>query len=1331
MADDDGNYDDDGDDEYWQEEGYSNWLSGNEDEHGFDGYQVSTIDPSPVALIITFLLSILAILLIPFCVAVREKYKKERFRRQLQHQQVAIQSGTRNDKDTSKEWTPYVAPTDADLSNESVEVWHENTQEFMERVKQGAKITSTKIRAKKQQEDKQSLSMNDVDATQPVRDGLLKTTPNTPISLHSIPSPNPRPSNLVETSLSPDEFSEEEFSDEDDDANISINDEDHVLKYYGLDNEMPGGNSIELQMDTAPGEKRPQWWTKWGASLRARQRRLQGAAKVVSNSIHILEPKRKERKRMQERRLQGAAKVVSNSIHILEPKRKERKRMQEPLLFERPASKQQQQEEPTLPWPLNDPQEDSSKQQEDSSKQQLEVDVNSNPVQQDMEPSTSYVNDMMQEMGMVNHKKDSQTTNDGDDDDTLDEVVQAIEEDLLFNFDDELSQGSLSSSYRHVSEKKKSKKVYSDVVESEPSTESSKKQGVAVSTPAAHEEALEKVELVDVPRGTFAEPSVSVTAPTGPVQETTLQNPTADVVESEPSTESSKKQGVAVSTPGAHEEALEKVELVDVPRGTFAEPSVSVTAPTGPVQETTLQNPTAAAVTTTTSSSKPRTGRRSSFLGLRFRKQEAVKRSASPRRHSLDNQAIARHHSTSNEQATIPTETRVPVDQLPRQEPELPATNAREVLILPTSPNAPPTDDAFHPRVAPDRASPVHKSAQKTTTTLVPVDRAADHDYIEMKDEDPTASNTKESSKLVKSPSVSPPSDKEDLQTPQQTPLATDDGYYVLMDGDDQNNESASALVPRAKKKVNVNLCCGKRPWWRFLCSRRFRRKVSKCATWDAEMDALLGLALPFTLHTIVANVLGLMEVAVIGRMLGTQSLAAFYSVSFIYTLSTMLMEGAHTSLLTLCSHAIGAKRYYLAGQMVQIAAVIYQVMLIPFAITFVYFLEDIVEWLGFDEQVADMAYRYAILVYAAEFINPLDEGLYYLLDVTGHEIYATIMGLASSSTSFVCVLCVGLFLENPSLQEIGLVHMAIDVVFFLLNVCLIYYFTWFDKYWAGILGNFALAETRAVRLFLKQAVPLSLGYVMAYGEWEVLFVFAGYMGPAEVAVWGLLGDIWESLEEIGLATADAAEVRVANLMGSDQPQRARYCAHKSVVVSVLVAILCSVPIYACSEQIPSWFTKDETLQEMFKTLIPYACLGNVTMMFGSVSWTLLGAQGRFGLATAMGFIGSWGVTLPLSAISTLVLGYDLQGLASSVVIGYACSGALNSYFLVRSNWEKLSLKIQRKNRSEEKQFQSKSLKTQMEETEKEYIPQPMNLEDLDWNELPEHGTFCLFLILW
>lgn len=255
-------------------------------------------------------------------------------------------------------------------------------------------------------------------------------------------------------------------------------------------------------------------------------------------------------------------------------------------------------------------------------------------------------------------------------------------------------------------------------------------------------------------------------------------------------------------------------------------------------------------------------------------------------------------------------------------------------------------------------------------------------------------------------------------------------------------------------------------------------------------------------------------------------------------------------------------------------------------------------------------------------------------------------------------------------------------------NLIVFLWTKWFDNYWRGMIGNFAFCNFRVVRLFLRQAVPLSLGYVMSYSEWEVLYIFAGTMGPAEVAAWGLLGDLWGALEAIGLASADAAEVRVATLLGSNEPKRARYCAHKSLLVCVCVAFMLSLPLAALSSYVPGWFTKDETLQGILRDLVPLVCFGNIAMMFGSVSWTLLGAQGRFGLATAMGFIGSWVVTLPLSAISTLVLGYDLQGVVSSVVIGYGASGALNSYFLMRSNWEKLAFNIQRKNKEDDGKLQ-------------------------------------------
>uniref|UniRef100_A0A7S3DXC0 Uncharacterized protein n=1 Tax=Entomoneis paludosa TaxID=265537 RepID=A0A7S3DXC0_9STRA len=140
----------------------------------------------------------------------------------------------------------------------------------------------------------------------------------------------------------------------------------------------------------------------------------------------------------------------------------------------------------------------------------------------------------------------------------------------------------------------------------------------------------------------------------------------------------------------------------------------------------------------------------------------------------------------------------------------------------------------------------------------------------------------------------------------------------------------------------------------------------------------------------------------------------------------------------------------------------------------------------------------------------------------------------------------------------------------------------------------------------------------------------------------------------------------------------------------------------------------------MFSELVPYICVGNVTLMFGSMSWTILGASGRVGLATATGFLGSWGVTLPLSALSTLFLGYDLQGMVSAIVIGYSCSGAMNSYFLMRSNWENLARKIQKKNRN---YGVAKIAPTDAG------IETTINYDYEQWEELPDHAKDAALLI--
>ena len=46
-------------------------------------------------------------------------------------------------------------------------------------------------------------------------------------------------------------------------------------------------------------------------------------------------------------------------------------------------------------------------------------------------------------------------------------------------------------------------------------------------------------------------------------------------------------------------------------------------------------------------------------------------------------------------------------------------------------------------------------------------------------------------------------------------------------------------------------------------------------------------------------------------------------------------------------------------------------------------------------------------------------------------------------------------------------------------------------------------------------AIPLSLSWVLTYGEWEIMTLIVSFMGPAEVAAWGLLGFLWSLFEQI------------------------------------------------------------------------------------------------------------------------------------------------------------------------------------------------------------------------
>jgi hypothetical protein len=145
--------------------------------------------------------------------------------------------------------------------------------------------------------------------------------------------------------------------------------------------------------------------------------------------------------------------------------------------------------------------------------------------------------------------------------------------------------------------------------------------------------------------------------------------------------------------------------------------------------------------------------------------------------------------------------------------------------------------------------------------------------------------------------------------------------------------------------------------------------------------------------------------------------------------------------------------------------------------------------------------------------------------------------------------------------------------------------------------------------------------------------------------------------------------------------------------------------------------------------VLPYCAIGNVTLTLGSLAWTLVGAQGRYNVATFHGCIGryvyvyvicnttlvivlivapasaahthslSWSlslslylslflctksyslfVTIPCACVSIFYFQWGLPSLAASVVIGYMVSGAFNSVTLLLSDWEYISYRVMIRN---------------------------------------------------
>lgn len=345
--------------------------------------------------------------------------------------------------------------------------------------------------------------------------------------------------------------------------------------------------------------------------------------------------------------------------------------------------------------------------------------------------------------------------------------------------------------------------------------------------------------------------------------------------------------------------------------------------------------------------------------------------------------------------------------------------------------------------------------------------------------------------------------------------------------------------------------------------------------------------------------------------------------------------------------------------------------------------MDDVIRLFGMNERVVEIGAQYTKLVMFDYMAVGMFDTFTALLDVSGYALPATIMDLAAASLDLLSVWLLLMFVEGMDLFWVGMAQMVSSVVIYGVFVCFVVYKGWIDPFKSGLVHSFGLKNIPAVKYVLKTAIPLSIGTLLEYGEWEALTFFAAVLGPAEVATWGILEAIWDLFEAFTEGLGETGSIRLAFHLGKGNIDMAKLSAWKLLFISMCLALTVSALLFVLMPYIPGMFTDDETLQDMVHDVLPLIGIGNIFMVFGMVSWSLIGAQGRFKLATMVSAVMTFAVTLPLSAVSSIVYHFTLEGLVGAVVVGYSTTGLVLGCILQLSPWDRISKKIQDLNAAE------------------------------------------------
>jgi len=447
------------------------------------------------------------------------------------------------------------------------------------------------------------------------------------------------------------------------------------------------------------------------------------------------------------------------------------------------------------------------------------------------------------------------------------------------------------------------------------------------------------------------------------------------------------------------------------------------------------------------------------------------------------------------------------------------------------------------------------------------------------------------------------------------------------------------------------------------------QKELIRDLTTGSVPGTLLRFSMPLFLSGLLQMVYNMVDMIVVGQMVGTEGLSAVSIGGEMMMLITFVAMGFSNAGQILISRFVGERRYDRVGEMVATLFTLLMSLAVGIMVLFLFTYQGIMAWLNTPESIWEYTRQYSVTcIYGAVFIYGYNLVSAILRGMGDSKHPFLFIAIASVINLALDLLFVGPMGMGP--RGAALATVIGQAVSFLFALTLLY------RHRESIHFDFKPSHFRIYRSVIRPLLSLGIPMVIqsAAITFSMLFVnsYINQYGEVHIAVTGIARKLESMISVVSQAISAAGGAMISQALGAKKTERVpKIVLHALWIVAIPSAVFALIT-WVRPEWLFGIFSPDPAVIGVaVSQYIPVAMIQYLGCTLRPPAFALINGSGNSKLNLAVALLDGVACRIGLSLLLGVTLGWGISGFWYGNAISGCVPFVVGLAFLLSGRWKK------------------------------------------------------------